>query len=187
MSKLPEFIRVKGTTYRLAEEDKKGKDPSSVAGPEPGFEEEKAPSGELKDWEKGQGEMQETVDKDFEKEVEKSMKELGDSGDASTPQYIPDKETADIVTRKEAGSDDAPKILRFEGQLYKLAAKKDEKGAKLFNPSDAAKLDAVGTELKKIAKRFKKESHAVLLRDLQRQLKKFKPVVDKAETKKAKK
>jgi len=114
--KLPPFIRVKGTVYRLAEEDKKGRDPSSVAGPEPGFEEEKAPSGELKDWEKSQSEMQEKVQKDFAKEVEKTMKDLGDSGDASTPQYAPDKETADIV-KKEAS---APKTIRFQGELYRL-------------------------------------------------------------------
>lgn len=116
-NKLPPMIRVNGTLYRLAEDDQKGKDPSSVAGPEPGFQEEKAPSGELKQWDKDQTEMQEKVHQDFAKEVEKSMKELGNSGDASTPQYAPDKETADIVKKKEAS---APKTIRFQGELYRL-------------------------------------------------------------------
>lgn len=115
-NKLPPFIRVNGTVYRLAEEDKKGKDPSSVDGPAEPFAEEKAPSGEVKQWENDQKDVQEKVHKDFAKEVEKSMKDLGDSGDAATPQYSPDKETADIV-KKEAS---APKTIRFQGELYRL-------------------------------------------------------------------
>jgi len=102
---------------------KEEKDPAKVEGPNPGMDEEKVPSGEVKDWEKANSEDGATAAKDAPKTVEKSMKDLG--GDGAAPQQI--KVGGYIYNRVDA--EPAPEFIKIEGQLYKLTGSQKKEAA----------------------------------------------------------
>lgn len=97
----------------MAEEKK---DSAKVEGPNPGNDEQKVPSGDVKDWEKANAEDGATAAKDPEKEVEKTMKDLG--GEGAAPQQI--KVGGYIYNRVDAAAEKPAEFIRIEGKLYKL-------------------------------------------------------------------
>jgi len=92
---------------------KESKDSAKVEGPNPGTDVQKVPSGEIKDWEKANGEDGATAAKDPAKEVEKTMKDLG--GEGAAPNQI--KVNGYIYNRVDANP--TPEFIKIEGQLYK--------------------------------------------------------------------
>ncbi len=97
----------------MAEEKK---DSAKVEGPNPGADEQKVPSGDVKDWEKANSEDGATAAKDPAKEVEKSMKDLG--GEGAAPTQI--KVGGHIYNRVDPTPEAPVPYIKIEGQLYKL-------------------------------------------------------------------